>query len=135
MHTAFDPATSLGGGNSIRPGTSLSGTTAANGSWIDLNACHGPCYGEFMVGAATGTPDSYTVTCKLQQADDSSGTNAEDMPTQSAAVVLTATGSSGFVRGVRSRRWVRAVATPAFVNGTSPTSPVAATVRAHKIHA
>lgn len=134
MTIATDPATHLGGGVSNLPGTALSGTTANNGAWVDLATCHGPCYGEFLTGTATGSPTSFTVTCKLQQADDSSGTNAEDMPIQSSNLVLSASGANGFVRGTRSRRFVRGVMTPAFVSGTSPTAPVASTVHAEKIH-
>jgi hypothetical protein len=133
-HAAIDPATNLGGGNSLKPSTSLSGTTAATGTYVDMRDCHGPCYGEFAVGSPTGTPDSFAVTCKLKQADASDGTGAEDMPIQSAALVLDAAGEAGYVRGHRSKRYVAAVATPAFTGGTSPTVNVSANVRAPKIH-
>lgn len=132
---AYDPKTALGGGVSIKPGTSLSGVTAANGGWIDCNALQGPVYGEFSCGDATGSPTSYTATCKLQEADTSGGSGSQDIPVQSDALVMTANGSNGYVIGRRTKRYVRAVATPAFVGGSSPTLPVAATVHGQKFSA
>jgi hypothetical protein len=120
---------------SIKPGTSLSGTTAATGDWVDMATTQGPVAGLFQTGSVSGSPSSFTVTCKMQQADDSSGTNAEDIPVQDSALVITADKTAGFVRGQRSRRWVRAHATPAFVSGTSPAMNVAAVVEGTKVHA
>lgn len=135
MHPNIDPATALGGGTSIKPGTALSGTTPAAGTWVDMGECLGPVYAEFIAGDATGTPTSFTATCKLRQADTSGGSGAEDVPIQDSALVLSANGQSGFVKGQRSKRYVQAHSTPAFSGGSSPTLPVAATVHGTKIHA
>ncbi|QDV49539.1 hypothetical protein [Gimesia fumaroli] len=117
-------------GKSILPGVSLSGTTPANGSSFDCDNMIGSVHGLFAVGAATGSPTSFTVTCKLQESDSGSG-DWTDLATQSA-LVLDADGEVGIIRGVRAKRYVRAVATPAFVDGTSPTAPVSAQICGQK---
>lgn len=124
----MDLANTLGGGLSVRP-QSLSGTTTVNGTWVDMGSTEGPVMGEFTTGAATGTPSSYTVACKLQQADDASGTNAEDITNQNNASIA-ADATRLRVTGRRTRRFVRCVATPAFSGGSSPTVPVAANLLA-----
>lgn len=128
----LDPITNLTGGVSIAPGTALSGTTAANGDWVDCTNYQGPVHGEFIAGAPTGTPTSFTATCKLQEADDSGGTGAQDIPVQTD-LVLTAGKTLGYVIGRRTKRFVRCVATPAFVSGTTPTLPLAAAMHGEKI--
>ena len=132
---AYDPNTALVNDVSNKPGTALSGTTANNGEWVDCGDGQGPVHGNFAVGDATGSPTAYTVTCKLQEADDSSGTGAQDIPVQDSALVLSSNASSGFVRGRRTKRYVRCVMTPAFTGGSSPTAPVASVVSTQKIHA
>jgi hypothetical protein len=116
-------------GKSILPGVDLSGTTAANGSSLDCDNMIGSVHGLFAVGAATGSPTSFTVTCKLQESADDS--DWSDVATQTA-LVLDADGEVGIIRGVRTMRYVRAVATPAFVSGSSPTAPVAAQICGQK---
>ena len=107
-----------------------SGTTAANGSAVDCDSYRGPIHAVANVGAVTGTPDSFIVTVKLQESDTSGGTYT-DLETQSTGVISAAAGCV-MVRGIRTKRYVRAVATPAFVGGTSPATTVSANVLGRK---
>jgi hypothetical protein len=78
-----------------------------------------------LIGAATGSPTSFTVDGKVQESDDGS-TGWEDVT--GAAIAQQTTGSK-IVR-VRvpnphnRKRYLRAVLVTAFVGGTSPTIPV-----------
>lgn len=109
----------------------LSAAGANNGVAVDtLGYGDGMCI--VTVGAATGTPDSLTVAAKLQESVDSAFSSPVDI-TGAAIVTLTAGTKSAEIRlslGKRAahKRWVRAVVTPAFVNGTSPKIPIAATI-------
>lgn len=127
----FDLVNNLGSGASILAGSSaLSGTTASNGTGVDCSSLDGPVHGIFNTGTVTGSPDSFTITCKLQESD-SSGSGYADIATQSS-LVITASGTVGIVRGIRTKKYVRCVATPAFTNGASPTMPVSANVVGQK---
>jgi len=127
----YDLVNNLDGDVSIEPGTNLSGSTASNGDAIDCLSQEGPVHGFFSSASATGTPDSYTVTCKLQESADGS-TGWADINGQST-LVLNGDKQQGFVRAAnRSQRYVRCVATPAFVAGTSPAVDVGANVLGSK---
>jgi len=115
----YDLRNNVGGGVSIKPGTNMSGSSANNGDWIDCGTLEGPVHGEFGVGSATGTPDSYAIACKLQEATTSGGAGAQDLATQTT-LSLTADKTRGMVRGVRTMQYVRCVMTPAFVGGSAP---------------
>jgi len=117
-------------GLSIVPETLLATTVAANGLAIDCDNAIGSIHGLFSCGDVTGTPDSYSATCKLQESTD--GSNSwTDLATQTS-LVFTADSSAGIIRGVRTKRYVRTVITPAFVNGTTPTLPATAQVCGQK---
>lgn len=122
MSVSFDARNQLGGGPSQLPGSSaLSGTTAANGSSVDCDLLEGPVVLAVLTGAATGSPTSFSVAAKLQESDDGS-TNWTDLATQETLSV-TAGSSVGKLRGIRTKRYLRSVLTPAFVGGSSPTVP------------
>ncbi len=109
---------------SVVPG-SFSGTTARNGSGVDTMGfadaravCH--------VGAATGTPDSYTVTWKIQESSDNGSSDAfADVSGLTAVcdadneLVTIDIPNVGTVR----ERYLRVVGTPAFTGGSTPTVP------------
>ncbi|NBW10082.1 MAG: hypothetical protein EBR82_18845 [Caulobacteraceae bacterium] len=129
MHV--DLRNQLVGAPSQLPGsTALSGTTAANGSAVDCDLADGPIYGIFNTGAATGSPTSFTVTCKLQESDTSGGTYT-DLVSQTT-LVLSAGSTMGIIQGIRTKRYVRTVVTPAFTGGSSPTVPTSANVVGQK---
>lgn len=97
----------------------LAGTTADSGDAVDCQNYNGPVvYGLFQVADPTGSPDSFTVTCKIQESADGS-TSWADCDTQDTAVISAAKGAA-YVRAHRTKRYVRCVMTPAFVNGTTP---------------
>lgn len=127
MSVSFDARNQLGGGPSQLPGSSaLSGTTAANGSSVDCDLIEGPVVLAVLTGAATGSPTSFSVAAKLQESDDGS-TNWTDLATQETLSV-TSGSSLGKLRGIRTKRYLRSVLTPAFVGGSSPTVPCASWV-------
>lgn len=124
MSIGFDIKNQLGGGPSQLPGsTALSGTTAANGSSVDCDGMEGPVVLAVLTGAATGTPTSFSIAAKLQESDDGS-TGWADLASQETLSV-TAGSSLGKLRGIRTKRYLRSVLTPAFVGGSSPTVPTA----------
>lgn len=127
----YDMKNHVGGGVSIQPGTALSGTAAVNGDWVDCATLEGPVHGGFAVATASGSPDSYAVACKLQEADTSGGSGSQDLETQST-LSLTANKTRGMVRGTRTKRYVRAVMTPAFTGGSAPAVDAAADVLGQK---
>ena len=103
----------------------LSGTTADNGDGVNITNNVGMTHILFGIGAATGAPDSFTVTCKAQEsADDSS---YADCDTQSV-LVLSADNAVGILRAHVTEKYVRGVMTPEFDSGTSPTVPGAFSV-------
>lgn len=131
QNSTHDLKNNLSGGASILAGSSaLSGTTPSNGTGVDCNDLSGPIHGIFSAGAATGSPDSFTATCKLQESD-TIGSNYADIATQTS-LVITAGSTFGIVRGIRTKRYVRCVATPAFVGGSGPALPVSANVVGQK---
>ncbi|NIU01091.1 MAG: hypothetical protein GWN01_09250 [Nitrosopumilaceae archaeon] len=101
--------------------------SAINGPAIDRTGFES-CVLSAMAGSTTGSPTSFTVDAKLQESADGS-TGWADI-SGAAISALTAVDTEGDVdidlSGVK--KFVRAVVTPAFVGGTSPTVDVAATV-------
>ena len=90
------------------------------GDYKSIDEFDGEVFGECLVGAATGAPDSFTATFSLLEADDSSGTNSQAIAVQSSAVVLTSDKSAGCLRGLATKPYVAVKCVLAFVNGTSP---------------
>lgn len=126
-----DLVNNLSGGASIKAGsTNLSGTTASTGTAVDCNNLSGPIHGMFTVGAAVNTPTSFQVTCTLTESDTEGGSYTA-IANASTLVISTAS-SFGFVRALRTKRWVKCVATPAFVGGSSPEIPICANVVGQK---
>jgi hypothetical protein len=83
---------------------------------------------EVMVGAATGTPDSYSVACKVTECATSGGSYAD---VSGATATLTVNGTHAQIRveglGTSRMRYLKISMTPAFVNGTTPKALVGAT--------
>jgi hypothetical protein len=85
------------------------------------------CVLHVAVGTASGTPDSFSVAGKLQESDDNSAFS--DIAGASIAAIATdASEAHVNVNLAGCKQYVRAVVTPAFVNGTSPKIEVAATI-------
>lgn len=83
---------------------------------------------EVQVGAATGTPDSYSVACKVTECATSGGSYAD---VSGATATLTTDGTHAQIRveglGTSRLRYLKISMTPTFVNGTSPKALVGAT--------
>lgn len=73
-------------------------------------------------GAATGTPDSYTVAAKVQESD-ASGSGYTDV-TGATITTIAADNKSAQIQvdglGTDRKRYLKLIITAAFVNGTSP---------------
>lgn len=108
------------------PGTNLTGSTANNGDSLDCQPGEGTVHGLFSVASVTGSPDSYTVTCTMEESD--TGSSAWTALATQSTLVLSADKTNGFVRGIRTKRYVRNVMTPAFVGGSSPGIDIASSV-------
>lgn len=125
-----DLASHLLAGNSIEPGKSLSGTTVVNGVAVDTRGMLGPISGIVAGGDANGSPTALSVTVKLQESDDGSS-NWADIAHQREAVLEAARGVA-VGQAHHTKRYVRAVATPALTGGTSPSIPIGALVGGSK---
>lgn len=99
-------------------------TTGGNGILRDKNYEEGE--GIFSLGAASGTPDSFTVTCKIQHRQET-GDSWEDF---GDPLVLDADGEIGKIplnlKGAKD--YVRFSAAIDFENGTTPDIPLAGTL-------
>ena len=80
------------------------------------------------VGATTGTPTTFSVACRLQDSADNS--SFADIATAVAVTAVTTANTTATVafnaKGLR--RYLRAVVTPTFSGGTSPTVLVSASL-------
>lgn len=102
---------------------------AITGTTVDTRG-FGDGMAVISVGATSGTPDSFTVAAKLQEsADDSTWSDI------SGATITTVTAANKTAEikielgsKAASKRYVRAVVTPAFVNGTTPKVGVSAVI-------
>lgn len=122
----YDLVNNLLAGQSIAPAASAAATV--NGSGIDMTNSEGPATIEVNVGAATGSPSSFSVTATMQESvDNSNWTNT----TTQTTLVMTAAGV-GYLRGNREAKYVRSSVVIAFVGGTSPTLVVGSNVMAQK---
>ena len=83
---------------------------------------------EVETGAATGTPDSYSVACKVTECDTSGGDYAD---VAGATAALAADGKHAQIRveglGTSRKRYLKISLTPAFVGGTTPKALIGAT--------
>ncbi len=102
-----------------------------DGTAVDCQTTDGPIHGLFNVGATTGTPTSFAVTCSLVECDTAGGTYTT-IANQSSLAAIAAAGGVGFVRGVRTMRYVKTRVVIAFVAGTSPTVNVGSEVMGQK---
>lgn len=125
----------LGGGVSIAPGANSDLATDVDGGWVSAGDTVGPVQAICAAGAVTGTPDSFTVTFELWEADDSSGTNAQIVADQRKPT-LTAINTYGVLHGQTSKPYVKVkieADDSSLTGGTSPTLDVGATVLYSKL--
>jgi hypothetical protein len=107
---------------------SFSGSAAVSGSDIDRRALNDPqsCVMHLGAGAVTGTPTSFSLTPKLQHADDSAGSAGTYADYQTGSAVTTSGGETSTAIDLSgAKEWVRMVVTPSFSGGTSPTAMAA----------
>jgi len=77
-------------------------------------------------GAATGTPDSFTVNAKVQEEDVSSAGSLVDI-TGAAITQMTAAGKATIAFSLRpQKRYLNVALTITMLNGSSPKIPVSA---------
>lgn len=106
---------------------SLSGSSDVDGAALD-RAGYESCVLVVQSGAATGSPTAYSIGGRLQHSDQS-GSGFVDLP---SAAISALTGDNGITRVAvdlaRAKQFIRAVITPAFTGGTSPSVPASATI-------
>lgn len=129
---AYDPKNTYGGDVSLAKGQNVAATLT--GDYIDCDKLQGPVVCPVMTGVAAGTPDSFTATFTLLEADSSGGSGSQAIPIQSDAVVLTADKGLGYLTGRRTKRYVAVKCVLAFVNGTTPKQDVFGLVQGQGIH-
>lgn len=115
-----DLRTNISVKHSIDPGTNQSGDGTVNGDAVDCqgisndSVVHAVCDD----AQASGTPTSFTIDWKIQESDDGSTGWADCV--QNRATQVTADQTPQIIQARRSKRYVRLVATVAFVGGSSP---------------
>jgi hypothetical protein len=117
---------------SIAPGTQQAGDGTKNGLWVDMGDSIGPVHGIFAVGNSDEY-STFSVTVHLEEADDDSGTGAQDIDGTSVktSTLASASATDNENQSVvvsannRSKRYVRAVAV---VDGTEVSSGASAIV-------
>ncbi len=94
---------------------------------IDTLGMLGDAMVEVKTGAATGTPTSYSVACKVTECDTSGGSYAD---ITGATATLAADGKHAQIRvsglGTDRKRYIKISMTPSFTGGTSPKALVSA---------
>jgi hypothetical protein len=101
-----------------------SGAAATSGTGFDRTG-YGSCAVHAMVGAASGTPDSFTAIFVLEHSDASGSGYA------AFSTLTTITAAGELVKNVDlagAKKYIRVTCTVAFVNGTSPKLPVACSI-------
>jgi hypothetical protein len=115
-----DLRASLMGDTSIYPGLRTSGSGGTTtGDWVDMDGSVGSVYGHFSNGVVSGSGSfAQSLSCKLQEADDNSGTGVQDV--DGAAVTIAENKGWGLFRGVRTKRYVRAVVINTVASSSTP---------------
>lgn len=122
-----DISGNIAGAGSLLPGSVLD-SGAESGVGVDMHNVSGNCTGLFCFGESTGSPTTEAYALKLQESD-SAGGSYSDIPNATLSLPAAAGGSYdglvyGITTGLRSKRYVKTVATPTFVGGSSPEMPI-----------
>lgn len=110
-----------------------SAAATITGTTIDRATPGGTLYlsgvAHVQLGSASGTPDSFTVTSKLQHSDTTTSGDFVDV-TGATGTTLTADASQTQFDFdcVGLKRYIRLILVVTFVNGTSPKIEVASTI-------
>lgn len=89
------------------------------GTYRDITNIDGLISAIVAVGESAGTPDSFTATFSLMEADDSSGNGSQAVPEQTGNVLSTAQ-DSGVIHGRATKPYVAVKCVLAFVGGSTP---------------
>lgn len=119
---------------SIPPDEAGDGSTGVDGAWVDCSSVQGVLQYVAACGAATGSPTSFSQNFSVQEADDSSGTNAQVVANQDE-VTLTADDTVGVGRAHLTKPYARIrilAADDVITGGSSPTVPVTAIIQLQK---
>lgn len=110
------------------PQQKITGSSAVKGTAVDTMGYENAML-YVRVEAATGTPDAATMAVKLQESVDTTDGDFADAKDNTAATIgstltVTAAIAEAFYRieglGLNRLRYLRAVLTPTYTNGTSP---------------
>ncbi len=115
---------------SISPGDNYTAVADITGDWVQADDMQGPVQALVSCGAAVGGPSAFSLSFEMWEADDSGGTNAQIVATQTKAV-LTADDTAEVIRAITTKPFVRVVLEDddsSFTGGSSPGIDVGATV-------
>lgn len=102
------------------------------GDYVDAESIKGPVYADCFTGVAAGTPDSFTATFSLLEADSSGGSGSQAVANQTTLAAITTDKGKGCIRGVLTKRYVAVKCVLAFVNGSTPKQDVFGSIRGLK---
>ncbi len=130
MNGTFDLVHALENKVSVASEQVAAGTIT--GTYVDMDAVQGPVTALCNVGTASGTPDSFSATFTLLEADTSGGTGSQAIPVQDDALVLSADKATGLLSGRRTKRYVAVKCVLAITGGTTPKQSAFANVLGQK---
>jgi hypothetical protein len=112
----------------VTPRAPTASATAINGSAIDRTGFDS-CVLAVFTGATAGTPDSFSVAGKLQHSDTTTDGDFSDF-TGASITAITAAGTLAEVdvNLADAKQYVRAVVTPTYVGGSTPSVQLGALV-------
>lgn len=126
----YDLPNQLGGGVSLRPGTSYAAGADEDGVYVDVQELEGPIQALCAVGQVSGSPSAQSINFEMDEADDSGGTNSQKVTIQ-REVTLTADDSFGILHAVTTKPFVRVRiddGDSSYTGGTTPSQDVSAVV-------
>lgn len=134
MKSTYDLKNNLGGGVSVKPGTSYDDSGDVEGDWVDCQTLEGPIQAICATGSVSGAATAQSINFELYEADDSSGTGAQKISTQTEATI-TADKTQAVAHGLRTKRYVKVhieSADSSFTGGSGPSQDVSALVVGQK---
>lgn len=116
-------------GVSISPQESAAATVS--GDWVDVSDVIGPVAADYVTGSASGSPTGQSHVVKIREADDDSGTNAQDISGATATVDADGTVTTIQAKN-RSKPFVQLQAVITFTGGSTPKNVVSGVVYGQK---
>jgi len=131
--------------NNLESGVSISETAEAGtiaGAYVDMLAADGEIYCLSLLGDPSADldssdgeedlPSAMSAVTTLYEADTSGGSGAQAIVSVSGTTTLTTAKSKGWIRALRTKRYVQARTVLTLTGGTVPKAPISSVVMGQK---